>query len=137
MSIAASDLVEPVGRLEPAWFVGEGDDHAFMQRLDGYVTDAETRAAALSHLGGPEQDEAAKAWAYYRAFSYLHLSLQRVPASMGVTAEGNRQYLKSQLQAWQQEADNALAEWNQWATTQQVAPGATVASSTSPNSFLW
>lgn len=137
MAISASDLVEPVGRLEPAWFVGEGDEHAFLKRLDGYVTDAGARAAALTHLGAADQDKAATAWAYHRAFSYLHLSMQRVPASMGVSAEANRQYLKSQLQAWQQEADNALAEWTQWATPQKVSSGAIVASSTSPNSFTW
>lgn len=134
MAVTPDDLLEPTGRIDAAWF--SEDQHALLTRLDGYVSDGVAKVTGLTHLTAQaDQDRAVRAWAYARAFRYLHLTLQRTPQQMGVDGEGSRAFSDAQLSAWKREEQTALGEYQDLAT-----PAAGVraqGSRSTPTGYVW
>lgn len=104
MTLTATDVITPLGRIDLAviW-PGVNEDTA-----RGYV--GEYLSQGYSQAGA-SQDDAAKAWAEYRAFDQLYLRLTGRPSSATVQDEGSMSYTQSQIDNWRILADEALAEY--------------------------
>lgn len=116
MALAAADLLEPSGEIAAALFPDDTAPPAtgagsLLARLTAYLEDATRVIAAGTVVSGGDEDEAARQWAYYRAWRAVHTAMSATAAT--VTAGGatpvTRSFLGTQIQNFQTKADGALA----------------------------
>jgi len=106
MAISSADLIAPVGLVEASLFPGEASN-VMAERLDGYLDEGYTRATA-AEADEANHDEAAKQWAYHRAFLQVYLRLSANPSQVDVDGKGSHQYLISQINNFKNLSDDAL-----------------------------
>ena len=101
MAITPADLLAPTGPVETLLFPGEvvGDDMTTLEdRLQSYITQAETKNAAI---GFADPDAADKAWALYLTFQAAYLIACARPSTENAQVEilGSQSYSKDQRDA--------------------------------------
>lgn len=108
MAVAATDLIEPRGRITGSMFPAD-DPAQLVARVQRYLDAAYTRSdvAALS-----SPDEAAEHYAYARAFEAVYLRMSAEPSSVSMSDGGSgavsTSYTQSQIATFKNMAD---AEW--------------------------
>lgn len=121
--IDASDLLTPVGPIDPSFFPGYDEDK-LNETLSAYITDAAARVGALPQ---GSRDEATRSWALWRAFDAISLRLMTTPAKQTIDKEGSREFTGAQATLMRQRANDALTEFRSLVTASStsVEPPAT------------
>lgn len=111
-ALAASDLLEPLGRLIPSLFPADSGG-TLAARLNQYLTAAyaEARIAALGSESESARNQAARWYAYAMAFDAIALRLNYEGATVEVEDAGKRQRLREQIAFWSTERDKATDRW--------------------------
>jgi hypothetical protein len=134
MPVTRASLLSPVGLLEPFLFPEDRrtsnpeapEPGTLEHRLDGYITDALERVAALPVQPG-STDAAVLAWAYHRAYSAVYIRLASNPASANFQDQGGHTFAKDQRSAMADEAAHWLAEYRA-----AIVPAASAAQAPQP-----
>lgn len=134
MAISPEDLIVPEGPVEPDLFPGEHSepDSRLIVRLNGYITQAEVKAATYTFAPAAE-DVAVRAYSLYLTFRAAYtLSLTR-PAEddMQTSVLGRTVFTEDQRKGLKEEADKYLNEFDLLAS----AAGATSAASSGLPSY--
>lgn len=109
MPLTPTDLLEPIGDLSPELFPGK-DAAAIDTQLQAYLTDGYGRVPAT--ITGTSADNAAKAWAYTRAYQNVLIRLSRTPATANLTNEGSYTILGEQIRTFAKLATKWESEYN-------------------------
>ncbi len=80
VTITIDSLVQPLGELTPMLF----PDNILADLLDGWLTDAVNHVMAIPGIAAENQNAAAAAWVYYRAYLAMALRLANEPESITV-----------------------------------------------------
>lgn len=107
MTIHASDLLTPKGRLKAKVLWPGVDLSEVSENLEEFLTEGYAKAGTSA-----KKDDAAKWWAYYRAWDEKYQTLSASPATASIGDEGSRGYTQSQIDSWRIRADEALTEFN-------------------------
>src|SRR5690606_39966185 len=75
-----SDLIQPEGELSNSFFP-DGD---LSTQISGWLDKAKTRVEANADIAESAQDDAAAAWVYYLAYSYVASRVAAMPNSVSV-----------------------------------------------------
>lgn len=110
MPLTALNLIAPEGEIERALFPSE-DAAALEMRLQTYLTTAYTMLASLSLPTGVDLDEAARVYAYFRAYQAVHLIMSRTAATASIDGEASRSFLVSQIEAFETLRDKYEQLW--------------------------
>lgn len=102
MPLRAQDLLDPDGELVAADLWPDDDESTVEDRLDAYLADGYVKAGAVG-------DEAARQWAYHRAYKGVYTRLLAQPSSVSLSDEGSASYTQTQIAAVGALADQALA----------------------------
>lgn len=134
--INASSLLAPGGEIEPEFFPEEDLDKV-TERLDAYLTEGYAKAAALS--AGTDRENAATAWAYYRAYSAIYRRLLAAPSTWSLADEGSASYTQKQIESFQSLAAAKLEEFEVWVpvTAPSVASALPLSSGSTYHTFAW
>lgn len=97
MAITADKVIAPIGEIDRLIMFPDEGTEAFGTRIVAYVDDANQRA--------PDNDEAALAWVYYRAFSAVATRMLTQPASAELAEGGSYNYMMTQLSHVQNRAE--------------------------------
>lgn len=108
MAIAAIDLQQPKGHLDPKLFPGL-DQTAFDAMLTEYIAQATSRASALN-VDSADVDAYVEATAYCRGYTRVAQRLLATPTSAGIEGEAQRQYDVRQAEGFQRIADGWCAK---------------------------
>jgi hypothetical protein len=109
MLYLAEDLIAPVGEIENAFFPTD-DAAALSLRLQAYLDDGYSRTAAIDTAA--LQDDAARSWAYYRAYDAIYLLMSRAHATKSIAGEASASHLASQIEAFKNKRDGALLAYD-------------------------
>lgn len=85
MAVTNADFIAPTGELTADMFPGD----TLSTNIDAWITEAEAKAAS--------NDDAQKAWVYYRAWTGIANRLGTTPAEVDIEGEGNVRTLKEQI----------------------------------------
>jgi hypothetical protein len=99
MAVIAADLLSPRGRVERSFFPGDSEV-TLEERLDSYIEEAE---------GLTSNEEAIKAWSYYRVYEAVADRLNSNPSTASLNDQGSRSYATSQIDAMERKA----REWRE------------------------
>lgn len=138
MPLTPTALTQPVGPLAPSFFPSD-DATAFTARLQAYLDQAYAQVAGRG-LSDATADQAAQAWAEYRAYGDVYTALLRAPASAELPEQGQRAYLITQMQEWRTLRDDARARYNALVpvvTASSVVARPPAASSSTVHEFTW
>lgn len=102
MAYHAADTLIPKGRLNPAALWPGVDGNVVRENLEQYLAEGYSKTA---------DDEAARTWAYYRAYQEVYERLLLTPSTVSINDEGSASYLLTQMEHVGQLADAALAEF--------------------------
>lgn len=108
MTLVAADLLNPAGEIDAELFypgIASGD---VTTKLNAYLTQGYTRAAALMVLS-TDTDEFARLYSYYRSFSDVVNRLTLTPASSSIGGDVSMSFLQTQINSW-------IAKANGWQT---------------------
>lgn len=105
MAVEATDLVAPQGKIEIGFFPGE-DEIKTNERLASYLVEGYAKAGSLS--AGAQQDAAAEAWAYHRAYIAIYTRLSITPYHAALNDQGSRTYSSQQINVFKELADEML-----------------------------
>lgn len=124
MSISAEDLIQPYGEIEPDFFEGDEDDdptEVTFARLTAYVELGLTATATIEEEA--TQDNAVKAYVYWRALSAWVRQIRSVPTEQK-EAEHSRKYSKEQVDAIEREALAYKVEFDDYLADEadEIAP---------------
>jgi C4-type Zn-finger protein len=109
--LTGADLIAPKGEIELALFPGE--DSAVLQvRLQGYLDQAYTQLDALTFPDTTDLDQAASAYAYYRAYKAVHLRMSASAATASIEGEASRSFLASQIATFAELRDDYEQKWD-------------------------
>jgi hypothetical protein len=108
MALHANDLLEPKGELNHSALWPKKSLSAVSGDLEEYLTEGYAKAADVAD---EELDEAARQWAYYRAYLNVDQRLNSRPASVQLADEGGASYLGAQLTYWGEKAAQALEKF--------------------------
>lgn len=112
MAVYAAQLKQPRGYLPPAWF----DD----TELGLWIAEGAVKAAILD---SSVQDDAVKAWAYYRAYDYKAQQKEDLPQSKSIDGQAAISYGADRAELWKAKAAQWLGAFNDvLAGTQSSAP---------------
>jgi len=107
-----ADLIAPKGEIEKSLFPGE-DAAQLGLRLQGYLDDAYAKLDSLTTLpDSVDVDEAARSYAYYRAYNAVFLNMSRQAATASIEGEASRSFLASQIATFERLRDDNLSAWN-------------------------
>lgn len=136
MPVAASDLRAPKGDIEDSLFPGESST-AISARLQGYLDEGYTKAGEEA-VASADQDAAAKAWAYHRAYRAIYVRLTSNPSTISLNDQGSSSFLVTQIENMKQLADGALAVFWELVPEEVVAAREEIQpSSALPTRFTW
>lgn len=80
VTLQAVDLIQPDGELANSYFpAGDLDD-----QIDGWLAKARNKVHANADIAESVHNDAAEAWVYYLAYSYIANQLGALPNSQGV-----------------------------------------------------
>lgn len=102
----ASDLLTPKGRLNAAALWPGVDVNVASSTIEEYLGEGYTKASAITDSA--TLAEAARQWAYYRAWIQKYDDLCSLPADVSSSEEGSAAYSAEQIQSWKDRADSAL-----------------------------
>jgi hypothetical protein len=102
--LLARDLLEPKGEIALNLFPAETADQ-IEARASVWLAEGFVRSSALS---GAARDDAARQWAYYRAWNAVYTRLISLPSSVTVPAGGGHGYSAQQLLEAKERRDLAL-----------------------------
>jgi hypothetical protein len=109
VALHASDLLTPKGRINAvALWPGVDPDEA-AEYVEEYL--------AQGYAQAPSNDEAARQWAYYRAWDEKYQILSAMPASVSTSDEGSSGYTQSQIDSWRTLSLEALAVYEEEASS--------------------
>lgn len=107
MTVAANSLMAAQGGdVEKSFFPGESDT-AVETRLQAWITEGYSRAAAISD--DSDKDEAATHFAYYKAYMSVFRRLSAQPTSFQAADAGGHSYTQEQIRNFKTLADTELA----------------------------
>lgn len=104
--LSATDLLEPKGELNAPALWPRKDINVVSANLSEYLNEGYGKAAALSEA---DQHEAARQWAYYRAYKDVYKRLLAMPSTVQTSDQGSSSYLLTQMEHVGELADAALA----------------------------
>jgi hypothetical protein len=110
--LTAGSLRSPTGDLGDSLFPGESSGQ-LDSRLQGYLDDGYAKAGAAGVTDPDDQDEIAKAWAYYRAYNAVYIRMLNNPSTVTMERQGSASTLWSQIEAMGKLADAALANYRE------------------------
>ena len=110
MAVLWSDLLVPDGELEEGWFPDD-DVTALEDRLTGYITRAEAKAADITDPD--EQDEAVTAYAYHLAYTAIWARMSGDPSNAAIVNEESVAYSPQLVNNFKILADEKLAEFEE------------------------
>ena len=123
----ADDLIEPTGELSKGLFPDDASDAEFEGRLQSYLNTAYGKLDAAAVTGDVTRDNAAEAYAYFRAYDHIYRRLSATPMQVTLTDQGSRTYSRDQIAAFRNLAADYLMEW------QQTVPDLTPANAIPPS----
>lgn len=85
MAVVNGDFIAPTGELTADMFPGD----TLSTNITAWLAEAVVKAA--------DNDDAQKAWVYYRAWTGVANRLGTTPAEVGIEGEGNVKTLKEQI----------------------------------------
>lgn len=95
MPVAVADVKSPKGLIESAMFPDE-NTVALDVRLTAYIDEGESRATPIADADA--NDDAVKAWTYWRAFTAVFIRLSASPSSATLNDQASASYLLTQIQ---------------------------------------
>ncbi|MEO7102868.1 MAG: hypothetical protein ABI119_05980 [Gemmatimonadaceae bacterium] len=98
MALVAADLASPAGEVETTLFYPGTLDAAVTARLNAYLTQGYALGTALTDTVA--QDDLARNYAYYRAWSDVVNRITLQPASTSLAGEVSISRLQSQINTW-------------------------------------
>jgi hypothetical protein len=110
--ISPGDLRSPAGDLGDSLFPGESSGK-LDERIQGYIDEGYDKAAAAGLTDPDDQDEAAQAWSYYRAYNAVYVRMLNNPSTVTMEKQGQASTLWSQIEAMGKLADAALASYRE------------------------
>lgn len=113
--LTANALLTPKGRLnaQALWpSAGLDEVQGFIAE---YLAEGYVKAAGVS-----EPDEAARQWAYYRAWDEAYQRMLLLPSTVSTSDEGSSSYLLTQMEHVGELAAEALAAFNAILVTAEV-----------------
>lgn len=100
MALSAGDFTEPEGELRPEMFPGVTDLKATDGYLDTWLSEANTKVSgSTASLSAEEEEDAKKAWVYYRAYHQVWLRLTTNPRQEDLNEDGSLRYSDEQVKA--------------------------------------
>ena len=109
MAVTPATVRSPVGLVEPAMFPAE-DMVALDERLAAYIAEGESHATPIA--AADENDDAVKAWTYWRAFTAVFIRLSASPASVTMNDQGGKQHLVTQIENFREMAAEQRARFD-------------------------
>jgi len=111
MALASSDFIVPDGDLSVDLYPLTSDERdagtpTASEKLTTYVTAWLTEAESLT-----TDEDAQKAWVYYRAYRAVYLRLSSAPSDINLKDQGARKYLIDQIKAFKELSDGYLYEY--------------------------
>jgi hypothetical protein len=110
MPLHASNLLEPKGELEAPVLWPGVELTVVVSGLDEYLAEGYIKAAAIDDADN--KDEAARQWAYHRAYRQKWKALLGLPSSVTSSDEGSSSYTQAQIDEWSRLASESLAHFN-------------------------
>ncbi len=108
--ITFEDLRYPKGRIHPDLFPERSDDDLAAD-VQAWIIEAYAQARVVELGTGAAQDQAAAAWAYYRAFDAACIALAANPSTHSQSDAGGTSYAKDQRDTVCRLAAEAKAEF--------------------------
>lgn len=108
--LAAIDLRSPDGEIEDWLFPDESSDK-LNERLDRYLVEGYEKADD-DDVTGTDRDDAAREWAYYRAYRQAWIRLASSPMRMSLRDVGSADYTQTQLDEIWKLAQSHLDEFH-------------------------
>lgn len=137
MPLLAADVREPKGHVSTALFPAD-DAAALDARLTAYLAEAYARPAVAALAAGTQQDEAAAAWVYARAFRAAYNERIASALQKSVDGSGSSAYSDAQLDKIADEADRWLRVYDERTADTGVATGHGVPATRSHSiNFRW
>jgi hypothetical protein len=121
MSLTIADLKAPAGELESFMFPVDTANPSltFDARLTSWLAEA---VGKVSSLPSAQQDEAAKAWAYYRGFKAFVLRVTTTPTKATLdSGKTEVEYTSEQIKTWRTLPDYWLAQFQGYFSTTPVS----------------
>lgn len=112
MTVQASDLVSPIGRLQPAILWPGLPAAKVDEKLAGFLTAAAATATAegLTFADTTAADAWTTRWAQRRALQEVYDRLMMLPSSVTANDEGSASYTAAQMEALKEQIDALTAE---------------------------
>lgn len=104
-----SELLSPKGRLNAAALWPGKDVDEVSEIVGEYLSEGDGKAAVIADTD--DRDEAARQWAYYRAWQQKYDDLSSLPSNVSSSEEGSAAYSQEQIDSWKVRADAALVEF--------------------------
>lgn len=105
-----ADMMQPAGMLTLSLFPNYSDQTALNEFLEGLLAAGYENASDLDEQD--EKDGAALAFAYYRAYDAIYQRLLNSPSTASIDGEASRQFLWSQIEAFQKLSDRYKGEYD-------------------------
>jgi hypothetical protein len=106
MALSGVDLIAPAGEIEEVLFPDE-DYTELILRLEYYLTDGYARASGLTD----KIDDAARAWAYHRAYKAVYLRMSASPSETTLNDQGQAVFHKDQAERFLALSEEYLEEF--------------------------
>lgn len=118
VSITIFDLEQPQGELDESLFPGCD----FEDLLQGWLDQAASKVEAETNIALTDQDAAAAAWVYYRAFTRVADRFANSPSTIMIDGTVTRTTAVDQRKYFADKAASWLARYYEFGTTSQL-PG--------------
>lgn len=146
MAVTPSDILEPVGIVDPEWFphattdadpeiAAEAHTAAVYLRIEEYIADGETRGAAITDAD--DLDAYVRAWATHRAARAVYLQRAYRPSSESHEAAGSASWTTAQINAFKDLADEYAGIADALLPVPTVAAVTPLRSVSISNEFSW
>jgi hypothetical protein len=106
----ASDLLYPKGELEAAVLWPGVDPTVVVGNLEEHLTEGYAKAAAITDAA--TKDQAARQWAYAKAYGGVYRRILALPSTVSTSDEGSSSYLLTQMEHIGELAEAAMAEFD-------------------------
>ena len=146
MAVTPSDILEPVGIVDPEWFphattdadplvAVEAHTAAVYLRIEEYIADGETRGGAIADAD--DSDAYVRAWATHRAAKAVYLQRAYRPSSESHEAAGSASWTTAQINVFKDLAAEYAAIADALLPVPTVATQAPLRSVSIANQFSW
>jgi hypothetical protein len=105
--LKGADLIAPTGKVEGSSMFPDDSSTALVTRMQAYLDEGYRRAQSVDDVS--DKDDAARHWAYHRAFEAVFLRLASSPSSVTVQGDGSASYTASQIDHFRNLSQDELA----------------------------